>query len=164
MRSLQHGTGPIQGRPRSHPSCDRVPAEAFGGPSMSRRCPRCGLTKPDGEFVKSRATKSGYHGHCKLCHLDQTRESIRKHHGTDSQRQRRRRYGVDNSQIAWMVLQQGGCAICGSPKATHVDHDHRTGRVRGVLCFNCNNALGHFDDDPKVLAAAADYLEGNTEI
>jgi hypothetical protein len=90
--------------------------------------------------------------------------SIRKHHGNGSQRQRKRRYGIDNAQLAWMVLQQGGCAICGSPKATHVDHDHRTGRVRGVLCFNCNNALGHFDDDPRVLAAAADYLEGHTGI
>ena len=130
-----------------------------------RRCYRCGLTKPDDEFVKNRASPTGFHIHCKPCHLDQTRESTRKHHGTDSQRQRRRRYGLDNPQIAWMVLQQGGgCAICSGLTATHVDHNHRTGRVRGVLCFNCNNALGHFGDDPGVLAAAADYLEGHTNL
>ncbi|MEO8322990.1 MAG: endonuclease domain-containing protein, partial [Actinomycetota bacterium] len=51
----------------------------------------------------------------------------------------------------------------GGLPATHIDHHHRTGRVRGVLCFNCNNALGHFDDDPWVLDAAADYLEEHTE-
>lgn len=130
-----------------------------------RRCNRCGLTKPDCEFVKNRATRTGFHIHCKPCHLEQTRESARKHHGSESQRQRKRRYGLDNPQIAWMVLEQGGgCALCSAVTATHVDHDHRTGRVRGVLCFNCNNALGHCDDDPMVLEAAADYLEGHTNL
>ncbi|MEZ0067481.1 hypothetical protein ABIA32_003494 [Streptacidiphilus sp. MAP12-20] len=53
------------------------------------------------------------------------------------------------------------CLICLSPKPEHVDHDHETGRVRGILCFACNAALGQMKDRPDALRRAADYLEGN---
>ena len=59
-----------------------------------------------------------------------------------------------------MLTQQGGlCAICGEAAAEHVDHDHQTGAVRALLCFNCNGGLGQFRDDPEVLRAAADHVE-----
>jgi hypothetical protein len=51
------------------------------------------------------------------------------------------------------------CAVCGRPDPEHVDHDHATGVVRGVLCFNCNGGLGQFRDNPMFLAAAIEYLE-----
>ena len=55
---------------------------------------------------------------------------------------------------------QGGlCAICQTAPAVHVDHDHETGAVRALLCFNCNGGLGQFRDDPALLQAAADYVE-----
>jgi hypothetical protein len=41
----------------------------------------------------------------------------------------------------------------------HVDHDHGTGRIRGLLCFRCNNALGDLEDDPALVRAAARYLK-----
>ncbi len=58
----------------------------------------------------------------------------------------------------------GTCHICGASleydgKDTHVDHDHITGKVRGLLCRGCNHGLGHFKDNPAALRAAADYLE-----
>ncbi|MFI6939836.1 endonuclease VII domain-containing protein [Streptomyces sp. NPDC050418] len=46
--------------------------------------------------------------------------------------------------------------------ATHVDHCHRTGRVRGVLCFNCNSAIGKLGDDPDASSRAIAYLGGNS--
>ena len=59
-----------------------------------------------------------------------------------------------------MLAAQGGlCAICRNAPAAHVDHDHDTGEVRELLCFNCNGGLGQFKDDPEVLRAAADYVE-----
>lgn len=61
--------------------------------------------------------------------------------------------------------QKGLCAICGQPPmgkrqhgVLHVDHDHETGRVRAMLCSNCNLGLGKFKDDPDLLARAAQYV------
>ena len=55
----------------------------------------------------------------------------------------------------------GICPICRKPDPEHVDHDHEMGRVRGVLCFSCNAALGQFRDWPDVMRRAAAYVEGN---
>ncbi|WP_318036747.1 endonuclease domain-containing protein [Streptomyces chengmaiensis] len=55
----------------------------------------------------------------------------------------------------------GVCAICPSAPAEHVDHWSKTGRVRGVLCFNCNSAIGKLGDDPDTVGRAAAYSEGN---
>lgn len=64
--------------------------------------------------------------------------------------------------------QGGGCALCHRPprpgKVLHVDHDHETGSVRGLLCFTCNNALGDFEDDPGRLRAAITYLSRYDEL
>ena len=77
-----------------------------------------------------------------------------------------RRYGLNEEQFAAMVkAQHGVCAICSRPpqkrKGTailHVDHDHQTGKVRGLLCYECNWAMGKFNDSPALLFKAATYL------
>jgi hypothetical protein len=63
-----------------------------------------------------------------------------------------------------MEKQQGCCAICGCHqaglgKAFDVDHDHTTGKIRGLLCNACNTALGLMGDDPSRLRRAADYID-----
>lgn len=62
-----------------------------------------------------------------------------------------------------LAAQGGACAICGYPaselrRRLSIDHDHRTGQVRGLLCTTCNLGLGAFRDDPAVLAKAIEYL------
>lgn len=70
-------------------------------------------------------------------------------------------YGITESDYEELVNKQGGvCAICREKKKLVVDHNHDTGRVRGLLCTNCNTALGKFGDG-RLLTAAVSYLTTN---
>lgn len=79
-----------------------------------------------------------------------------------SERSRLKKYGLTVDQYQSLVSSQDGvCAVCKEPLTgvAHIDHDHATGRIRGVLCRNCNVGLGHFKDDSNLLRAAAHYVE-----
>jgi hypothetical protein len=71
-----------------------------------------------------------------------------------------RRSSVEFDEM--MAAQQGRCAICGATGPQHLDRHRRTGWVRGILCFNCNDGLGRFRADPELLAEAITYLKGTT--
>jgi hypothetical protein len=69
------------------------------------------------------------------------------------------RYGIGADEFDELVRRQGGvCAICGRENPEHVDHDHDTGEVRGILCFNCNGGLGQCRDSIDAVLAAANHL------
>ena len=74
-------------------------------------------------------------------------------------------YKISEEQYNELLDEQGGCcAICRRPqdyfrKRFAVDHNHETGKVRGLLCPNCNQALGHMRDDPHLFVRAAMYLK-----
>lgn len=75
----------------------------------------------------------------------------------------KRKFGITPEEYDVLLDRQGGgCAICGRPPtpgiSLHVDHDHLTGRIRGLLCFQCNNALGDFEDSHERLQLALNYL------
>ena len=72
---------------------------------------------------------------------------------------RKWRYGLSEHRFdQLMVAQSGVCALCAARPAVAVDHDHTTGKVRGLLCHQCNIGLGHFADDHDRLQKAIDYL------
>lgn len=106
---------------------------------------------------------------CKACRNAQNRASYRqlKARGglTPEQKRKKRGYmlnychGLTNDQYEAGYLLRGGlCDICQQQLPLDVDHDHVTGRLRGLLCRKCNNALGLFSDDTDRLKRAVDYL------
>lgn len=75
---------------------------------------------------------------------------------------RKSRFGITPRQYAALKTAFPSCGICGKPpasKSLDIDHDHLTGEVRGLLCNNCNQGIGHLKDSPNNLRAAAVYLE-----
>jgi hypothetical protein len=74
------------------------------------------------------------------------------------------KFGITKAAYDALLLAQNGvCAICDkeckSGRRLAVDHCHSTGKVRGLLCIKCNNALGKVDDSPRILRRMIDYLE-----
>lgn len=79
-----------------------------------------------------------------------------------------KRYGITAQEWeAKYIEQKGGCALCGCKENSNghrlaVDHCHKTGAFRGLLCHSCNRAIGLLGDDPDRLREAAKYLEKGT--
>lgn len=134
-------------------------------PGGSKWCPDCGDVQPlsafgrnASAFGRNAAVKSGINSYCKPCHNARTRRS-KESVGGERTYHLRRRYGITGEEADAMLASQSGvCAICRAAPAAHVDHDHATGGVRALLCFDCNGGLAQFKDDPDVLRAAADYV------
>jgi hypothetical protein len=131
-------------------------------PQGSKWCPDCSTVKPLSEFVRNAGSRSGWSAYCKPCHNARGKASKDKIGGSRTYHLKRR-YGISAAEADVMLEEQGGlCAICKAAPAVHVDHDHATGQVRALLCFNCNGGLGQFKDDPMVLYAAAYYVAFHT--
>lgn len=135
----------------------------------AKTCTRCGNTKDAGAFYESNTLKSGYRSECKDCSREvskqypKTSEQIKDSHLKSD-------YGItieDYNKL--FVAQEGKCLICRRHQSDlkrklNVDHDHATGKVRGLLCNNCNSGLGHFKDDQKVMLLAIEYLVKSKEL
>jgi hypothetical protein len=129
-------------------------------PEGTKRCPDCREIKPLEAFPLSRSASSGRHPYCKPCHNARGKGTIARLYGTSRHYHLVRRYGISAADADRMLEEQNGlCAICTEKPAEHVDHCHDSGRVRGLLCFNCNGGLGQFGDRVDILSRAIDYLE-----
>ncbi|MEU7568121.1 endonuclease domain-containing protein [Streptomyces fradiae] len=121
-------------------------------PAGHKYCRQCGMIKPHGEWDRNRSASDGLSTACKECRRAKARAAHLK-----------RQYGLTEAEREELIREQGGvCVICLSARPEHVDHCHETGRVRGVLCFSCNAALGQLKDRPAAMRRAADYVEGNS--
>lgn len=157
------------------------------GIAVARVCSKCGIQKPLSEFYRAKRHRGGYHTWCKECSnasraRSREREDVEERRARDRRRYQRekdrwfeynilRRYGISLEFYQEMVeRQEGKCAICGEEPdgetnqgRLHVDHDHNTQRVRGLLCGSCNSGLGYFRDSPRLLKEAATYLGDDYE-
>src|SRR5690606_16165725 len=150
---------------------DRLPRLRLQGVPMTfcpvrqapNRCKHCGKEKACSDM---RRTKNCLHGHqpgvCVACVI-RMNDEYQVRDGVNYRRAHKlKEYGLTPDDYDKMFRDQdGACATCGlvSDRSLDVDHCHETGRVRGLLCNNCNRALGHAKDDPKVLRRMAEYLE-----
>lgn len=100
--------------------------------------------------------------------LEKSRAYAREYAKKNPHRQRIRilaKYGLTEESYDELLKSQNGvCAICGKSRSEIksnfvVDHDHKTGRVRGLLCVQCNTSLGNLKDKPSLLHKAAEYLD-----
>lgn len=146
------------------------------GPDGSKECSKCGIRKPIAEYSISRQGVSGpvYRSNCKACASSQAKKWAKdnaKHHAkTKHAWTLRTTYGITTEQYQEMLEKQGGkCAICKREQSARhgtngtifrlsVDHCHSTGKVRGLLCNDCNRAIGLLRDEVGLLQNAIDYL------
>jgi len=130
-----------------------------------KTCTKCGLEQPLTLFWKKKGSPDGHDTRCKQC-----RNGIRNSDPETKERKRRaalkHKYGITVEQYDSMLESQGGvCASCGLGEVRKetenlaVDHDHKTGQVRALLCQKCNTALGLLDDDPLKISALLEYIK-----
>ena len=112
-------------------------------------CPACNYIKPLSEFSNRAKAHDGKQGKCKSC--------FRIY-------QRARNYGLSEEHFRVLLESQNyECAICGKPdRSLVVDHNHTTGKVRGLLCNSCNTGIGLLQDSVEVLRRAEGYLIQDT--
>jgi hypothetical protein len=132
-----------------------------------KSCYKCGVTKPLDAFNKNKSKSDGLSSECRRCQKLQKVKALEQDYlGTrlkERQNNLKRMFGMSIEEYDEKLVNQGGvCQICGleciSGKRLAVDHDHKTGKIRDLLCSNCNGGLGKFQDNPELLIKAADYL------
>ncbi|HTW20285.1 MAG TPA: endonuclease VII domain-containing protein [Mycobacteriales bacterium] len=129
-------------------------------PEGYKWCRDCEQAKPLEDFCRNRNEPRGRAQYCKVCHNARSRETRERLYGGGREYHLQRRYGIGQVDVDRMLAAQDGkCAVCGKADPEHVDHDHKTGTVRGLLCFNCNQALGNVRDSLRVLRGLIAYLD-----
>lgn len=113
-----------------------------------RRCFRCRQWKSREQFSIDRSRMDGFTSSCKECTSDASTAS---------------RYGMSLEGLkAFRELHAHCCGICGAGETLYIDHNHTTGKPRGLLCPSCNTAIGLLREDPALFAAALAYMEKNS--
>lgn len=146
-----------------------------------KTCYRCKQVLPSSEFTQDPRVISGLKSYCKRCCREDAQERLEKDRERINARVRayrkriytpengrlrhlRNKYGLTKAAyLELLASQDGRCAICGAEQAGgrgnwHVDHDHNTGVVRGLLCAKCNVGIAQFNDNPELMLLAVTYL------
>lgn len=136
-----------------------------------KMCEMCEIDLPITWFpIRRQNGKKRRLGYCEHCnrayHRINYAQNAEQRTRDNRTRYYKTRYGLTLEDVDAMFDAQGGrCAICGTEapgdryKKFHVDHCHTTGKVRGMLCGQCNRGIGALGDDPDRVQRAADYLK-----
>ena len=120
------------------------------------------LANPD----KRKAACAKYNHSLKAKIADKRYNMSKKNKISQRKHDLKKKYGLSLEEYFSMIDQQGGiCAVCSGPPVGHghlvVDHDHKTGTVRKLLCDKCNLGLGYFNDNPELMEKAAAYVRNH---
>jgi hypothetical protein len=111
-----------------------------------KACCVCKKVLPESSFYTSTKTHSGLNGRCIRCHR---KRCIQSEYGLSA----------EFAEKVMTAIDSGVCSVCGRSSKLHIDHDHKSGKFRGLLCGNCNRALGLMFDDPVSIGRLAAYVE-----
>ena len=152
---------------------------SFNYPSNLKRCLKCKIEKGLDDFNIDVSSKDGLFYYCRACKsalytkLKQSEYTYMLVKAKSRNRKLKCVYGINEAIYNELLEKQGGvCAICHKPETAiyyrsglvmmlSIDHDHQTGKVRGLLCTSCNHALGAFHDDIDFMRNAINYLSMN---
>lgn len=146
--------------------------------AKQKKCKKCGVSKSVDQYGRHPNTRDKLRTSCKGCNSLSSAEWNKAHpekvqawrEGNADRVQRiernsryQQRYGITLERYEALLAEQGGvCAICKSDTLVKmhfsVDHCHKTGKVRALLCQHCNAGLGNFKDSPEIMDAAAAYV------
>lgn len=139
---------------------------------MIKECRACKLSLPLDSFNRDSKKADGRQSYCKVCRAFKVRTWKKNnpdaYKAINRKAQLKAKYGIGSDVFENLLSKQNHrCAICGTSNANHnshqwcIDHCHTTGKIRGLLCSNCNLGLGHFKDSILFLSTAINYLESN---
>jgi len=115
---------------------------------MKKLCKYCNKEKSLSQFVKDSKCKGGYRHICLLCRSKQRKNSDNV-----------RRYGLATPELQALKQQAKGlCMLCKKKRKLHIDHDHATGKVRGLLCYHCNMFVWAVHEDVSLAKSLARKL------
>jgi len=117
-----------------------------------KKCTRCKVEKPQNKeyFPLHNKKKDGLDSWCRKCRATYRNEICRG----------KFRDVISDEDLKMIKETTKECVICGEESnRLVVDHDHKTGKIRGMLCNHCNRGIGHFRDDPILMRFAATYVE-----
>lgn len=134
---------------------------------FEKSCAHCKEIKSLGQFYKDKSKKDGHTSWCKIC-VKKNSSKNGPHYSYNDKRKYHlmRNYGITSKQYNQMFEEQNGvCAICNLPEINRklsVDHNHKTGKVRSLLCQSCNARLGVVEDK-NFNKRAKQYLKGHSD-
>ena len=154
-----------------------------------RICSNCSLKKQINEFYKQDTCKFGIRPECKDCTCkkrkerhknlskerkmeikkqmsEYSKEYIKTEHGQKTRKNNHRKYHLQSTYGITIEIydnlcknQNNKCLICKREEKLYIDHDHKTGQIRGLLCNNCNTGIGQFKESIDNLESAIKYLK-----
>lgn len=131
-----------------------------------KNCTKCSKNKELSKFGNDKRKRDGLREACKECYnkyLKSWREKNKDHMKAKHREWHlRNTYDLSTDEVNIVAIKQDNkCAICKEAKKLYIDHNHKTGKFRGLLCNNCNAAIGQVHESIEKLKSAIEYLGVN---